>query len=95
MKYSLVQCVNGNFSIVSEHGEDKQAAVVAFHNRCMILWNAPDVITGMVKILDEQLDTVDGKMEYITHAASEPTPTPEPEPVESEEGQESEVEGEE
>lgn len=95
MKYSLVQCVNGNFSIVSEHGDNKQAALVAFHNRCMILWNAPDVVTGMVKILDEQLDTVDGKMEYITHSASEPTPTPEPEPVESEAGQESEVEGEE
>ena len=80
MKYSIVQCVNGSFTVVSEHGDNKQAAIVAFHNRCMILWNAPDVITGMVKIVDEQLDTVDGKMEYITHPAPEPEPTPEPEP---------------
>ena len=67
MRYALVQCVNGSFSVVSEHGSNKQAAIVAFHDRCKILWNAPDVITGMVKVVDENLDCVDGKMEYITH----------------------------
>ena len=67
MKYSLIQCVNGNFTVVSEHGNDKQAALVAFHDRCKILWNAPDAYTAMVKIVDENLDCVDGKMEYITH----------------------------
>lgn len=67
MKYSLIQCVNGNFSIVSEHGNNKQAALVAFHDICKTLWNASDAYTAMVKIVDENLDCVDGKMEYITH----------------------------
>ena len=67
-KYVLVQSVNGNFSIVSEHGEDLQAARVAFHDRCKILWNAPDVIEGRVAIIDSNLSYVDGRIEVITHA---------------------------
>ena len=84
MKYALIQCVNGNFSIVSEHG-DEQAALVAFHGRCQILWNAPDVITGEVAIVDEQLDVFQGYKEFIHHEPTvQPEPEPEPEP-ESEE----------
>lgn len=67
MKYALIQCVNGNFSIVSEHGEDLQAARVAFHDRCKILWNASDVVEGYVAIIDSNLTYVDGKIEVITH----------------------------
>lgn len=65
--YAVVQCVNGAFSIVSEHGENLQAARVAFHNRCMILWNAPDVKTGYVAILASDLTYVDGRIEKISH----------------------------
>ena len=86
MKYSLIACTNGNFAVKSEHGENKQAAMVAFHKLCETYWNAPDVTTAMIKVVDENLDTVDGKMEYITH---EPVPVapvveeePEEEPVE-------------
>lgn len=43
------------------------AALVAFHDRCKILWNAPDVITGEVAIFDEQLDVYKGYKELITH----------------------------
>lgn len=71
MKYALIQCSNGNFSIVSEHGEDLQAARVAFHDRCKILWNAPDVIKGFVAIIDSSLAYVDGKIEVITHPVAE------------------------
>lgn len=67
MKYALVQVSNGNISIVSEHGTDKQAAFVAFHDRCKILWNAPDVVTAVVAVLDENLIVVEGKKEYIEH----------------------------
>lgn len=80
MKYALEQCVNGNFSIASEHGDNEQAAIVAFHDKCRILWNAPDVITAEVAIVDEQLDVVDGYKEFISH---EPTPV---EPEETTEG---------
>jgi hypothetical protein len=71
MKYALIQCVNGNFSIVSEHGENLQAARVAFHDRCKILWNASDVITATVAIIDSNLTYVDGRIEVITHEVTE------------------------
>lgn len=71
MKYSLIQCVNGSFSIVSEHGENLQAARVAFHDRCKILWNASDVIEGYVAIIDSNLSYVDGRIEKITHEVAE------------------------
>lgn len=66
--YALIQCVNGNFSIVSEHGDNLQAARVAFHDRCKILWNASDVIEGYVAIIDGKLTYVDGHIEYIAHS---------------------------
>ena len=71
MNYALIQCVNGNFSIVSEHGDNLQAARVAFHDRCKILWNASDVIEGFVAILDSNLTYVDGKIEKIEHPVEE------------------------
>ena len=71
MKYSLVNCINGNFSVVSEHGENLQGAKVAFFNRCAVLTSASDVITGMIAIVDENLDPVDGKKEFISHPVAE------------------------
>lgn len=77
MKLSIIQCVNGSFSVVAEGITTEQAALVAFHDRCKILWNAPDVITGEVAIMDEQLDVYHGYKELITHA---PQPQSETEP---------------
>lgn len=71
MKYYVVQSSNGNVSIVSEWS-DLDGARVAYHERCKILWNAQDVITGYVAILDAQLDTVGGYKELITHPVAEP-----------------------
>lgn len=67
MRYAVIQCVNGAFSVVSEHGENLQQARVAFHDRCKILWSASDVITGYVAILASDLTYVDGRIEMITH----------------------------
>lgn len=67
MNYAIVSSINGVFKIESEHGQDKQAAFVNFHSLCRIYWNASDVISGMIKVVDENLDVVDSKMEYITH----------------------------
>ena len=65
--YSLINCINGSFTVVSEH-TDKQAAIVAFHQRCAVLWNAPDVITAVLNLVDENLYVVDGRYtETITH----------------------------
>lgn len=80
MRYSIIDVVNGTFKVRTEHGENKQAALVAFHDRCKVLWNAPDVITAMVMLTDENLDIVDNKKEYITHTvektATQPTTNP-------------------
>ena len=69
--YALIQSVNGHFSVISEHGANLQAARVAFHDRCKILWNAQDVIEGYVAIVDSRLTYVDGRIVKITHSVEE------------------------
>ena len=71
MKYSLINCVNGNYSVVSEHST-KQSGIIAFHQTCAALWNAPDVIKAVLNLVDENLHVVDGRYtETITHEAEE------------------------
>lgn len=70
MKYSVIKCVNGNFSVSSEHS-DIASAKVAYHNQCAALWNAADVITGSVSIVDENLITYSGYVEAIAHEPEE------------------------
>lgn len=75
-KYALVQCANGNFSVVSEHGTE-DAGKVAFHNLSAALWNDPEVITARVNLVDENFFVVEGRFtDWIDR-----TPEPEPEPV--------------
>ena len=69
MKYSIVKCVNGNYSIHAEGFTSVEAAKVTYHGLCQTLWNAPDVLTAHVMIADEQLDAVDGYKEFIHHEA--------------------------
>ena len=80
MKYAVVTVVDGNFLIRSEWS-NKGSAIKAFHSLCAALYGDSGFSKAMVKVLDENLDTVDGKMEYITH---EPVVAPvvEEEPVE-------------
>jgi hypothetical protein len=73
MKYAILKAINGNFTIDSEFSE-LQLAKVKFHGVCQTLWNASDVLTAKVMIVDEQLNCVEGYREYIFHEA-------EPEPV--------------
>ena len=72
MKYALVSVVNGNFKIEAEYGENEQGAFVGFHDKCKNYWNANDVVSAVVTVMDENLDVVEGKVEYISHAV-EPT----------------------
>jgi len=72
MKYAVVKVVNGNFAISTEHGENLKGAKVAFHQLCAALENADDVVTAEVKIMDENLDNVEGYKEFIFHG-EEPT----------------------
>ena len=75
-KYALTSCVNGNYSVVSEHTELRQA-IVAFHNTAAAYWNADDVITARLNLVDENMSVVEGRFtDWIDR-----TPEPEPEPV--------------
>lgn len=72
MKYSIISVVNGNFKIEAEYGENKQGAFVGYHNKCAAFWNASDVISAVVSVIDENQNVVEGKREYIEHPAPEP-----------------------
>lgn len=67
MKYAVVQCVNGNFSIVAEYTDNIQGAIVRFHQVCANLWNTQDVISANVRIIDERQNTVMNMSEDIKH----------------------------
>jgi len=79
MKYAIIKVVNGSYSIHAEGFTDIASAKVNYHGLCQTLWNAPDVISAEVAIVDENLDAVEGYKEYIHHEAQ---PTPELEVVE-------------
>lgn len=72
MKYYVIQSSNGTVSVVSEWS-DLNSAIVAYHDRCKILWNAQDVISGVVMLVDSALNTVGGYREFITHTVEETT----------------------
>ena len=73
MKYAVVQVINGNYSIYAEGITDVNQAKVSFHGRCQALWNAPDVITGCIMIVDEYLECIGPYKEIISHPAPEAT----------------------
>jgi len=71
MKYAIIKCINGNYSIHAEGITEIASAKTQFHGLCQTLWNAPDVDTAMVMIADENLDAVQGYKEFVTHRAEE------------------------
>ena len=83
MKLSIVKVINGNYFIHAEGITDLAAAKVQYHGLCQTLWNASDVISAYVMIVDEQLDVVEVYKEYIHHEAT-PEVIAEPEQGEGE-----------
>lgn len=69
MKYAIIKCINGNYSIHAEGISTIESAKNQFHGVCQTLWNAADVFTAHVMIADEQLDAVEGYKEFIHHDA--------------------------
>lgn len=67
MKYAIVKVINGNYSIHAEDITEKASAKTQYHGLCQTLWNAQDVITATVMIVDENLDCVEDYKEFITH----------------------------
>ena len=79
MKYAIIEVINGNYFVRAEGITSKESAKGQFHGRCQALWNAADVITAEVRIMDENLDTVEDYKEFITHLAPQSAPEPTPE----------------
>lgn len=71
MKYAILKCVNGNYSVHSEGITDINSAKVQFHGLCQTLWNASDVVTACVEIVDERFCLIDGYGEVINKAVVE------------------------
>lgn len=71
MKYAIVKVINGNYFIHAEGITELDSAKAQYHGLCETLWNAPDVITACVMIVDENLDKVEGYKEFISHPVEE------------------------
>ena len=82
MKYAIVKTVNGSFTIHAEGFTDLASAKVNYHGLCQTLWNAQDVATAEVMIVDENLDCVEGYKEFICHDVVVTPVEPEEEPTE-------------
>lgn len=67
MIYAIIKCINGSYYVHAEGITALENAKTNFHGLCQALWNAPDVTTAHVAIVDEQLDVVEGYKEYIHH----------------------------
>lgn len=70
MKYAIIKVINGTYFIHAEGITEIANAKVAFHGVCQDLWNAQDVISASVAIVDEQLDVVEEYKEFIHHEAT-------------------------
>lgn len=60
MKYAIIKVVNGNYFVHAEGITELANAKTQFHGLAQMLWNAPDVVTAYIEIVDEQLDVVEG-----------------------------------
>jgi len=69
MTYAIIDCVNEVFTVRAEGIQTIEAAKTQYHGRCQTLWNAADVKSAYVMIVDTQLDVVEGCKEYIHHDA--------------------------
>ena len=58
MKYAIIQVTDGAYTLVGEHGTLKSAQV-NFHTLVAALYNETSFTNCMVKIMDENLDTVE------------------------------------
>ena len=68
--YAILKAINGNFSVHSET-TDLNSAKTQFHGLAQTLWNAPDVLTAKIEIVDEQLNVVEDYREFIHHEQEE------------------------
>lgn len=68
--YSVIQQINGTFSVKFE-GTDLNSIKYNYFNWLSLLYNDTGAINGVVKLVDDKLDVVDGCVEYINKSAKE------------------------
>lgn len=66
--YAVIQFINGVFTVKFE-GDNLDSLKYNYHNWCALLWNDEGAVDGVVKIVDDKLDVVDGYIEFISHPA--------------------------
>lgn len=71
MKHAIITAINGNFKIEAEGYTSLDSAKINFAGKWQALLNAPDVITGTIMIVNENLECVEGYKEFISHPVNE------------------------
>lgn len=66
--YAVIQQVNGAFEVKFE-GDSLDSLKYNFDHWCSLLWNDTGAIDGIVKLVDSNLDVVDGFIQVIKHDA--------------------------
>lgn len=62
----VIQKVNGNLVVVSSWADNNKAgAKQAYHNTCKNLYADAETTSGIVAIVDDNLDIVEGCKEFI------------------------------
>lgn len=67
MKFAIIKSINGNYFIHAEGITDIDNAKVQYHGLCQTLWNASDVKTATVAIVNEDFAIVENYIEHIKH----------------------------
>ena len=70
MHYSVIQFMNGAFAVKFE-GTDLDSMKYNYFNWLSLLYNDKGAAKGVVKLVDENLDVVDGCVEFIDKPAKQ------------------------
>ena len=66
--YAVIQFVNGAFAVKYE-GENLDSLKYNYFNWLSLLYNDTGAVNGVVKLVDGNLDVVDGCVEFINKPA--------------------------
>ena len=68
MNYAVIQFINGAYAVKYE-GENLDSLKYNYHNWLSLLWNDEGAVNGIVQLVDENMDVVDGLTERINKPA--------------------------
>ena len=69
--YAIIKVSNGSFSVAAEGIKTIENAIVQYHGIAQTLWNAADVTSGCLMIVDEKLNIQNGYKENIIKEQAE------------------------